>query len=195
MTAVKDAAHEVLLGIEVKPASGIENWAAWPDDVRALLMEWNSGRPEARLSFYRRGLFDCADCCERCEPARNGVACIKTHGREWLCDDCLIGRARAMLPLREAYGQHRREGRLLTGCVCVTPSRIAAAGGAMPTILPGCEYHEVAAAYPNDHAIPWNCPSYYDGCNCTRPNDRPALPRIRLDEVWRGGGTMRHRSS
>lgn len=29
-----------------------------------------------------------------------------------------------------------------------------------------CLYHQQAAMYPSDHSIPWNCPTYYDGCNC-----------------------------
>lgn len=29
-----------------------------------------------------------------------------------------------------------------------------------------CLYHYAAAAQPGNHRIPWNCPTYYDGCNC-----------------------------
>lgn len=29
-----------------------------------------------------------------------------------------------------------------------------------------CGYHKLARAYPYDHSIAWNCPTYYDGCNC-----------------------------
>jgi hypothetical protein len=29
-----------------------------------------------------------------------------------------------------------------------------------------CLYHQQAAKYPSDHSIPWNCPTYWDGCNC-----------------------------
>lgn len=29
-----------------------------------------------------------------------------------------------------------------------------------------CLYHYAAALQPDNHRIPWNCPSYYDGCNC-----------------------------
>lgn len=29
-----------------------------------------------------------------------------------------------------------------------------------------CLYHYVAQLQPNNHKIPWNCPTYYDGCNC-----------------------------
>lgn len=29
-----------------------------------------------------------------------------------------------------------------------------------------CEYHIQAFLHPNDHDIGWNCPTYYDGCNC-----------------------------
>jgi len=27
-------------------------------------------------------------------------------------------------------------------------------------------YHYAAHLQPWNHAIPWNCPAYYDGCNC-----------------------------
>ena len=89
---------ELTLGVEIKPASGIVNWAGWPDDVRDLLRGWNRGSKDRpmKLSFYRRGLFDCADCGARCEPASSGVAFL--NGR-WLCDDCLISRARAFLSM------------------------------------------------------------------------------------------------
>lgn len=30
----------------------------------------------------------------------------------------------------------------------------------------GPYYHEAAAMQPWNHRIPWNCPSYWDGCNC-----------------------------
>ena len=33
-------------------------------------------------------------------------------------------------------------------------------------INPACEYHQAAAAEPFNHRIPWNCPTYWDGCNC-----------------------------
>ena len=29
-----------------------------------------------------------------------------------------------------------------------------------------CLYHYAARLQPWNHRIPWNCPSYYDGCNC-----------------------------
>jgi hypothetical protein len=33
--------------------------------------------------------------------------------------------------------------------------------------LVNCLYHYAAALQPDNHRIPWNCPTYYDGCNCT----------------------------
>ena len=36
---------------------------------------------------------------------------------------------------------------------------------------PECGYHGVAAEHPDDHRIPWNCPTYWDGCNCEVEND------------------------
>jgi hypothetical protein len=84
---------ELMLGQAIKPTSGIESWVGWPADVRELLREWNRGTRDRpmKLSFYRRGIFDCADCGVRCEPARSGVAYLNGS---WLCDDCLIDRAR-----------------------------------------------------------------------------------------------------
>ena len=29
-----------------------------------------------------------------------------------------------------------------------------------------CMYHYGASLQPWNHRIPWNCPSFYDGCNC-----------------------------
>lgn len=52
------------------------------------------------------------------------------------------------------------------GCACVAPDRVKASGGQMPPVLPECRYHAAAAANPRDHRIPWNCPTYWDGCNC-----------------------------
>lgn len=95
---------EEMLGQEIKPASGIESWGSWPDDVRDLLREWNRGtldRP-MKLSFYRRSIFDCADCRARCEPATSGVAYLNAR---WLCDDCLIDVARSAL---SASGDERQ---------------------------------------------------------------------------------------
>lgn len=31
---------------------------------------------------------------------------------------------------------------------------------------PDCAYHNTAEAQPWNHCIPWNCPAYWDGCNC-----------------------------
>ena len=57
-------------------------------------------------------------------------------------------------------------------CICAAPGRIRANGGKL-VIDPACGYHQVAADFPNDHSIPWNCPTYWDGCNC----DDPAFAR------------------
>jgi hypothetical protein len=35
-------------------------------------------------------------------------------------------------------------------------------------IDPDCLYHYAASVQPDNHTIPWNCPTYYDGCNCQR---------------------------
>lgn len=31
---------------------------------------------------------------------------------------------------------------------------------------PDCAYHNAAERQPWNHHIPWNCSTYYDGCNC-----------------------------
>lgn len=92
---------EMMLGQDVKPASGIVDWSGWPADVRGLLAQWNSGSRERpiKLSFRRCSLFDCADCSARCEGAKSGAASVNN---QLICDDCLIDRARAVL--QEARG-------------------------------------------------------------------------------------------
>jgi hypothetical protein len=56
------------------------------------------------------------------------------------------------------------------GCICVRPERLALSSSKRRlTILPDCRYHQIAAAHPHDHRIPWNCPTFYDGCNCETP--------------------------
>lgn len=40
------------------------------------------------------------------------------------------------------------------------------------------EYRARAAAAPWDHRIPWNCPTFYDGCNC-RETVRALDPKVR----------------
>lgn len=62
----------------------------------------------------------------------------------------------------EHRGQHCPERPLTSaeigGCICY-------AGGS-EGIKPGCGYHAAAKRQPWNHRIPWNCPTYWDGCNC-----------------------------
>jgi len=85
---------ELALGVDVKPSSGITSWPEWPDDVRPILEEWNRGTKDRvmKLSFYHHGIFDCADCNQRCE----GHTTVAYLNNRWLCDDCLITAARGM---------------------------------------------------------------------------------------------------
>jgi len=53
--------------------------------------------------------------------------------------------------------------RRLYSCTC-----LAVPGNDHSRIDPDCNYHKQAAKYPFDHSIPWNCPTYWDGCNCKR---------------------------
>jgi hypothetical protein len=64
----------------------------------------------------------------------------------------------------------------MAGCICV----IARGSADDPSIGyfrredgsydwnidPDCEYHRAAATEPWNHAVPWNCPTFWDGCNC-----------------------------
>ena len=45
------------------------------------------------------------------------------------------------------------------GCTC----------GICTAVDPDCMYHYAAELQPGNHKIPWNCPTYYDGCNCGEP--------------------------
>lgn len=53
----------------------------------------------------------------------------------------------------------------LPGCICQRRHSYQLERGF--DIDPDCPYHRLAAARPWDHRIPWNCPTYWDGCNCT----------------------------
>lgn len=97
--------------VPVKPASNISSWSGWPADVVDTLRQWNSGRGvpgrrRASLSFRQTlsgsffdpsvSVFKCTDCAEFCKPHGHGAAVL---GGDWLCDDCLIARARAATAL------------------------------------------------------------------------------------------------
>lgn len=55
----------------------------------------------------------------------------------------------------------------MASCTCAQPGKARAADGSL-IIEPDCPYHQEAAARPMDHSIPWNCPTYWDGCNCSQ---------------------------
>lgn len=83
--------------VPIKPRSAINSWDGWPEDVVGALRRWNSGH----LSFRRSAtgslfspvyaVFKCEDCEEFCETHPHGAAVLDGA---WLCDDCLIARAR-----------------------------------------------------------------------------------------------------
>lgn len=76
--------------VAVKPPSAINSWGSWPADVRETLVRWN--KDAGRLTFVRsRFVFKCADCSEFCRAHTSGAAVCEGL---WLCDDCLIERAR-----------------------------------------------------------------------------------------------------
>lgn len=84
--------------VPIKPATDINTWSGWPVDVVETLRKWNRGR----LSFRRTqtgsifepdvATFKCVDCAQFCKAHRHGAAQLDG---DWLCDDCLIARARA----------------------------------------------------------------------------------------------------
>jgi hypothetical protein len=106
--------------VPIKQPSAIGRWTDWPQDVVKVLKVWNSGnglrgRDKATrrhwLSFRRSftgsifsgyvSVFKCVDCRQFCKPHGNGAAVLDG---EWLCDDCLIARARTYLA--ENRGTH-----------------------------------------------------------------------------------------
>lgn len=80
--------------VDLKPASGIDNWGKWPQDVEPLLKAWNGRHGGHKLSFGGpyMSVFKCPDCERFCVPHRYGAAYLDG---EHVCDDCLIERARA----------------------------------------------------------------------------------------------------
>lgn len=75
--------------------------------------------------------------------------------------------ARHLITARQEYYKTRVDAfaavRALTsgdsgGCTCQ--------GGACSGVDETCLYHYAARLQPWNHHIPWNCPSYLDGCNC-----------------------------
>jgi hypothetical protein len=72
---------------------------------------------------------------------------------------------------KERYERLRIE-RKGGSCICVVPGNIDIENQSIIQIKPECTYHKAAAAHPQDHSIPWNCPTYWDGCNCKRVIDK-----------------------
>lgn len=54
----------------------------------------------------------------------------------------------------------------IPGCICIDRTKPDLS---VYTIKDDCPYHNLAAQNPDDHSIPWNCPTYWDGCNCADP--------------------------
>ena len=79
----------------IKPATRIDTWSDWPDDVRGLLRWWNHYDTQ-RLRFVRLqgdgATFVCPDCKNECVAHPYGSAVLDD---DWLCDGCLVERARA----------------------------------------------------------------------------------------------------
>lgn len=68
---------------------------------------------------------------------------------------------------RFTYRAEDRNQETVHGCICLSPPPEKGADGKfLWNIKPDCQYHATALKYPFNHAIPWNCPTYWDGCNC-----------------------------
>jgi len=73
----------------------------------------------------------------------------------------------------------KSEGTESAGLECICPSpRLDPEDGSEWEISPSCPYHAAAAERSFDHSIPWNCPTYWDGCNCKAT--LAELRRVRL---------------
>lgn len=68
------------------------------------------------------------------------------------------------------------------GCICPKPKKDAN-GKYDWKIREDCQYHASAAAQPGNHGIPWNCPTYWDGCNCASSLSKQAeeIAALRAD--------------
>ena len=74
-----------------KPASAIDSWKDWPQDVMQILRSWNHASVQRLRFSYTQG-FVCYGCGEDCRPNRYGDAVV---GYEYhFCDECLIDLAR-----------------------------------------------------------------------------------------------------
>jgi len=72
---------------------------------------------------------------------------------------------KARIDLLAAHG-HQLNALQTGGCTCGCRDKDH-------KISPSCMYHYAAQLQPENHNIPWNCPTYYDGCNC-EDTPRPA---------------------
>lgn len=72
--------------VRVKPASEIQHWGQWPEDVRQPLRDLNKSGVR-RLCFSRIGVFKCHGCDAFCDSHTYGAAVL--DGDPY-CDDCLI---------------------------------------------------------------------------------------------------------
>lgn len=70
-----------------------------------------------------------------------------------------------LVTARQEYLKARTEALAKTGPLGILDCGGCTCGGGHP-VKPGCMYHYAAALQPWNHRIPWNCPNYYDGCNC-----------------------------
>jgi len=76
----------------------------------------------------------------------------------------------------KSRGVEREDSQVVHGCICPKPTE----RNGKWEFNPECQYHATAAKYRANHAIPWNCPTYYDGCNCVETVKRLQSERDQL---------------
>lgn len=69
-----------------------------------------------------------------------------------------------LIKARQDYLKARVEALAKAGPLAVLDCGGCTCGGR--EVKAGCMYHYAASLQPWNHRIPWNCPNYYDGCNC-----------------------------
>lgn len=90
----------------------------------------------------------------------------------WTGQDTIKPEAAATPHLREA--RHKYLKARIDAYAAVRPLTVADIGGCTCGFCErgadpdyeNCLYHYAAQLQPDNHRIPWNCPTYYDGCNC-----------------------------
>jgi hypothetical protein len=67
---------------------------------------------------------------------------------------------------RRPYPVHPPRSEVIHGCTCQKFNPDTQKHEYDLGVDSKCDYHRYAALHPEDHRSPWNCPTYWDGCNC-----------------------------